>query len=226
MHAEDHAAMQIPGGVMTKPFGWRRSKLTGELEWTEVRVCIRCRHYFQPEDLIYPGDRTPWHSMTTMNGIAELQLRRVDWGSFRQIDGRAAIIGSALAMLFGSTSATEAERAYWELENWIVAQGTVYSSAEPALSVLMASFLDNRILPIRVSALDLMYQILTGEADALSDEVGNGALMDRCRTRVREGLWLLVREAMTGLSEAALDVIEVVDEDRAARVRGWLATGR
>ncbi|MET3806861.1 hypothetical protein ABIB25_003881 [Nakamurella sp. UYEF19] len=43
---------------------------------------------------------------------------------------------------------------------------------------------------------------------------------------MREGLWLLVREALTGAGEPALDVIELVDEERANQVRVWLSAAQ
>ncbi|MET3806862.1 hypothetical protein ABIB25_003882 [Nakamurella sp. UYEF19] len=102
-------------------------------------------------------------------------------GFYRQINGSAAGIRDSLTGLLALRSADEAEQAYWGLENWVVAQGTVYSSAEPTIAVLMASFLDDRIEPIKISALDLIYQVPTGAANESSTEVGNEGLIDRCR---------------------------------------------
>jgi hypothetical protein len=156
-----------------------------------------------------------------MNGVAERELARIDWSQFRQIIGDASGIGPTLGRLLSATNTAEVKLAYWGLENYVVAQGTVYSSAEPALSVLVAAFVDPRIQQIKVASLNLMYQVLTGTADRSSLEAGNAELIDRCRKRVREGLWPVVYEAMNGLGEAALDVIELVDPTRADQVRGW-----
>jgi hypothetical protein len=58
-----------------------------------------------------------------------------------------------------------------------------------------------------------MFLILSGTPVTDEVERGNGALLERCIARVRESLWLIVREAFTDATcyEAALDVLGIAD---------------
>lgn len=161
----------------------------------------------------------------SMTGLAELELARIRWADFRQINGEASAIQLALERLLSATTTEDVEAAYWGLENFVVVQGITYSSAEPTIAVLMASFVDSRITQIKIASLDLMFQALTGWAHPDELLAGNANLIEHCRDRVREGLWLLVREALAGgvTSNIALDVIELVDPARAEQVRVWLS---
>ncbi len=59
--AEDDIARQLgPHAQMTSAFGWRRNPATGQLEWTEIPVCVRCQgnygpHQFPPDVKADPG---------------------------------------------------------------------------------------------------------------------------------------------------------------------------
>ncbi|GAA4519350.1 hypothetical protein GCM10023096_40240 [Nonomuraea ferruginea] len=46
----------------TNAYGWRRNKVTGELEWTRIPTCVRCQDKYSrnqfPKDNTYdPGGR-------------------------------------------------------------------------------------------------------------------------------------------------------------------------
>jgi hypothetical protein len=121
--------------------------------------------------------------------------------------------------LLSASSTEEVHAAYGALENRVVAQGTVYSAAEPVVTGLIAAFTDPRIRQVKIAALQIMYQVLAGLPDASRSDGANVRLIDRCRGRAREGLWLLVHEALTDVRESSLDVVELLDEGRAEQVR-------
>jgi RHS repeat-associated protein len=54
LHAEVDAEAKLPGGTMTEVNGWRRNQSTGQLEWTEIPVCVPCQQKFPPERFV-PG---------------------------------------------------------------------------------------------------------------------------------------------------------------------------
>lgn len=108
-----------------------------------------------------------------------------------------------------------AQRAYWGIENYAFAQGELFEVSEACSSVLVAALADPRQKWVRVSVLELLFQILSGYA---STHEGTPAdIVQRCRQAVREGLWLLLREALIGERDAALDVLDQLGEGARAR---------
>lgn len=146
-------------------------------------------------------------------GLAERLLAAIDWSDYRQLGGDPATeVGELLRSLLESTLET-ADTTSDALENVVAVQANLYSAAEPAVSVLAASLVDPRPRWVRISVLELMYLVLSGAPVAEEIECGNGALLDRCRTRVRESLWLIVRVALADSTcyEVALEVLDLVD---------------
>lgn len=83
-----------------------------------------------------------------------------------------------------------------------------------AVPVLLSALLDESPSPVRIRILELLFQIVSGEAHPDED---NKQLGDKCRQRGREGLWVLYRElscSLKGQREAAVDVPEVLETDR------------
>jgi hypothetical protein len=146
-------------------------------------------------------------------GLAERLIEATDWGSYRQLEGvSAADVGQVLMSLLKS-DVERVDTAEDSLENKIVPQANLYSAAEPAISVLAASLSDPRPRWVRIAVLELMFLVLSGAPVRDEVERGNGELLERCISRVRESLWLIVREALTDAAcyEAALDVLDIVD---------------
>jgi len=151
-------------------------------------------------------------------GLAEELIEAIDWGSYRRLAGdSAAGVGQVLMSLLTSDRG-RVETARDFLENEIAPQSNLYSAAEPAVSVLAASLADPRPRWVRIAVLDLMFLILSGAPVQEEVERGNGALRERCIIRVRESLWLIVREAFADIAcyEAVLDVLDIVDPGGAA----------
>ncbi len=152
-------------------------------------------------------------------GLAERLISETDWASYRMLTGGPASgVGAVLQRLFASSDPESATVESDALENEVAVQGNLYSAAEPAVRVLAASLADPRPRWVMLSVLDLMFLILSGYPVADEIESGNGALLERCTSRVRESLWLIVRVAIDDAVcvRAALDVLEIVDEDGVA----------
>jgi hypothetical protein len=148
-----------------------------------------------------------------VRGIAESEIDRIAWSNFREITGPAVRLGDALRRLISAHDAEEVEAAYWQIENHAVVQNDLYPAAEPVASVLVAALADDRPSDVRFAIAGLLIQILSAsavEADGPTDE---GNLEARCRARIREGRWLLVREVARG-NGAAADVLELIDSPK------------
>lgn len=156
----------------------------------------------------------------TVNVIAQRTIEAVDWSSYRVADGSAATVGSALHDLLSSSDVGEASVAWERIEERVFSQGTIYSAAEPTVSVLLAALTDEQPSWRSGRILDLLFYIVKGSSTT------DPALQDRCRDRAREGLWLLVRWALTHEAWArdnALEVIEVIAPERVSVLRSAVA---
>jgi hypothetical protein len=147
--------------------------------------------------------------------LAEHLLAVIDWSRVRSANGDGLPIQHALGQLLSSETAEVAERAYWDIENHAFVQGELFEVSEACATVLIAALADSRETWVRVAVLELLFQIVSGQASAKPGTPHD--LLQRCRAVVREGLCLLLREAIAGQRDAALDVIDQLGEGAKAR---------
>lgn len=152
--------------------------------------------------------------MTTSN-LAELLLSDTDWSALQALGGDGDCIRIALRELLESETPEAAQSSYWRIENHAFVQGELFEVAEACVSVLIASLADPRAKWVRVAALDLVFQALSGHASTSPGTPPD--IVQRCTRAVRQGLWLLFREAIAGEREAALDLLELLGEGNRAR---------
>lgn len=139
--------------------------------------------------------------------LADRLIEDVNWSTYEVANGPATRVGGALRALLASSDAQEASEAWSEIEEFIFSQGTIYSSAEPAVSVLLAALAEEQPPWRSGRILDLLFFIASGTS------AKDSKLRERCRNRTREGLWLLARWAIVHDGwgrDNALEVIEVV----------------
>ena len=148
-----------------------------------------------------------------MKTLAQMEIQRTRWEEFREISGPAQEIAASLENLLASETPEEAEKRYWGLENHVVVQGQLYSSALPVVSVIMAGLCAEPSRHVRISLLELLFQIVSGESHEDEVAAGRPDLGDECRELARSGLWLLYRELKYGASEAAMEVLEKIETD-------------
>ena len=147
--------------------------------------------------------------------LAELELRRWDWSTFRQASGNAGHVPDAIRALLSSASAEEADGPYWKLENHIVRQGQLYEAALPTVPVLIAALIPpDRPSWVRAGLLDLLFQLVNGTAHESERVLSDVDLAANCRAAAREGLWVLYRELIDGEQDAAKDVLLEIETDR------------
>lgn len=155
-----------------------------------------------------------------VNLIVQRMIEEVHWPSYRVAMGPATALGAALHRLLSSKNVDEASAAWSEIEEHVFSQGTIYSAAEPTVSVMLAALIEDQPSWRSGRILDLLFFIVGGvSATDLS-------LRDRCRDRAREGLWLLARWALTHQGwarENAVEVIEIIAPDRVGLIRSAIA---
>ena len=150
----------------------------------------------------------------SQDGLAEMLISLTDWSAYRRSTGRPATgVGELLTALLISKDAASADPACDAIENAVAVQSNLFSASEPALQVLAASLADPRPRWVRLSVFDLMFLVLSGGPVSNEIERGNAHLLERCISRVRESLWLIVQEALADptCKRAALDVLRLVD---------------
>lgn len=155
-----------------------------------------------------------------MNSIAESMIEAIDWSSYQVVGGPATMLGTALRDLLLSADVSEASVAWNEIEEHVFSQGTIYSAAEPTVSVVLAALTEDQPSWRSGRMLDLLFFIVRGTSGT------NSSLQARCRDRAREGLWLLAQWALAHNGWArdnALEVIEVVAPDRVELIRSAMA---
>lgn len=145
--------------------------------------------------------------------LVELELARIDWPTVGEASGSAAAVPAAVRALLAAATPADVGEPYWELENHVVLQGQLFEAAALVVPALMASLVDERPRHVRISVLDLLFQIVSGEPHFEETERGVFGLTEICRDRAREGLWILYRELLDGERDAARDVIELVETD-------------
>jgi hypothetical protein len=102
------------------------------------------------------------------------------------------------------------------LEDQVFSQGTIYPAAEPTVSVLLAALTEEQPAWRAGRIADLLFFVVSGVS------ASDPTLPARCRTRAREGLWLLISWALShdGWSrDNVLEVIEVIAPERIASIR-------
>ncbi|MBL8271869.1 hypothetical protein [Steroidobacter sp.] len=155
----------------------------------------------------------------------DIEIDRVAWHQLRTMSARGAEVPSALRALLDAPTGEDADKAYWRLENTVVVQGQLFEAAEAIVPVLLAAVLEQLPRHSMILALELLFQIVAGDADESEVALGNSDLGERCRIKAREGLsalyHVLIHERLSGAQEV-LERIEV-DQSRLDSAQAALA---
>jgi hypothetical protein len=146
--------------------------------------------------------------------LVDAELARIDWKTVREAAGSASDVPDALLALLAVENAKDVQAQYWRLENHVVVQGQVFEAGLLLVPALLAGLTESSPSYVRIGLLELLFQIVNGTPHEDEIALGNTDLVERCRDRAREGLWLLYRELVSGQYEAAFEVLEVIERDR------------
>lgn len=142
--------------------------------------------------------------------IAERLLNTIQWQALKSATGSGERIREALLSLLAAEDPEAADAAYWRIENHAFIQGELFEVAEACVAVLMASLLDPRPPWVRIASLEILFHVLSGHAS--NNNITPRDLKERCVRSVRDGLWLIVREAIDGQRDSAMELLELLNE--------------
>lgn len=94
----------------------------------------------------------------------------------------------------------------------------LFEASVPAVGVILAALAGELSPMARRHFLDTLWRMVSGESCASEASLGRTRLGDECRTRCREGLWVVVQVGLTGGADeagTAADIFEFVDPDEA-----------
>lgn len=162
--------------------------------------------------------------MTSMHSLVRHELDAVDWDALRVIDSKpASNVPEAVERLLATESETDAENAYWKLDNRVVVQGQLFDSAPPLVPALFAALSTSLTEANKTYVLDLLVEILAGESAQSEAARGKRHLGQNARHAAIEGLWLAYRLASdpeSSVRERAIFIVHSIDpnRDRVARL--------
>lgn len=148
--------------------------------------------------------------------IAELIIDSIDWSAYALLDGPAIGFGETLAEFIANEDPANQHSLWARMENRVFAQDDIFSAAEPAIRVLVASLVDERPGHVRLGTLDLLFHLIQGASYRRDD------LAQRCLDAARQGAWLLAREALHAsepTKDACLEILDICLPEVARFVR-------
>lgn len=139
------------------------------------------------------------------------ELDRHDWASLRCGCGRS---GAHLPATLGCYAAAEAydETRDYSLDGHLFDEWNLFEVAVPAVGVILATLAGDVDRAVRDYLMMAIWHMVCSDS----------ALADQCAALAREGIWLLARQAVEYGDHTALDVLDVIDLDR-ARLEAYAA---
>ncbi|TXS55517.1 hypothetical protein EAO77_04495 [Streptomyces sp. t39] len=156
-----------------------------------------------------------------------LELGRHDWAALRcGCGGSGAHLPGTFERLL--TAGSQEETVGHGLAGHLEEQSMLFEVAPHAVPVVLAALAGDLLPQVRGHLLGMLEFLVAGESHISEVRAGRPDLDEACLEAVREGIWQLYAEAVSGDTEAALDVLEIADPDegRFAYYRAQLAGRR
>ena len=142
----------------------------------------------------------------------------VPWHQLRDDVGTAEGVPGAIRDLLNATSAEDAERAYWRLDNRVVVQGQLFEAAPWVVGPLLVGLTRPRPAFVREQVANLLVEIACGGPHESEPVDADGVALDaRCQAELRRGLSLfyaLVDDPVPMVRLGALDLLDAVEDNR------------
>ncbi|MFD9003226.1 hypothetical protein ACFV0T_19985 [Streptomyces sp. NPDC059582] len=156
-------------------------------------------------------------------GVSDLvraELDRHPWDALRCGCGETA---EHVPMMFEVIIEAETPRDMigYTLDDHLELGTNLVEASVPAVSVILAALAGELSSMARRHFLITLWRMVSGESCDSEVSLGRTRLGDECRTRCREGLWVVGQVGLTGGAddaETAADIFELVDPDEARSV--------
>lgn len=147
-----------------------------------------------------------------MLSAALLELERYDWSRLRCGCGHGAgHLPVTFRKLLEARSPQEAVG--YRLDGHVEVQSMLFEAAVPAVQVILAALTEELAPFVRSHFLVTLLFAVSGESHSSETAAGRDSLEEECYEKARDGLWVLYREAVSGDTENALDILEIIEED-------------
>jgi hypothetical protein len=114
------------------------------------------------------------------------EIERYDWSKLRAM-GSAKDVPNLLTRLGSVGTFEEGERIYWQIDNVVIVQGSLYEASLATVSCVVR--LIGSAGPIaRRFHLELITQIAAGEVDPTELSHGNAELRNACMAEIEQGM--------------------------------------
>ncbi|MFI5873900.1 hypothetical protein ACIBAH_15875 [Streptomyces sp. NPDC051445] len=135
----------------------------------------------------------------------KIELSRVDWSAYECACGERGHLGGDLQRIIEARSLGEWGGA--SLDGHVEDQSMVADVAVPAVGVMMAALQEDLAVPTRSEFMINLWRLVDGEADE--------SVTEEIHEQIRDGIWLIYREATNGDTETAMEILECVERDPA-----------
>ncbi|MDB5070056.1 MAG: hypothetical protein JWM87_1167 [Candidatus Eremiobacteraeota bacterium] len=107
------------------------------------------------------------------------EAKRYDWTHLRAM-GSALRVPDAIERMRTASSIAESSAAYWQIDNVVVVQGSLYEAALPTTACLVSALPSCSIVS-RPHFLELLFQLGNGTPDPSEVALGNEQIAESCR---------------------------------------------
>ncbi|WP_109777819.1 hypothetical protein [Streptomyces sp. CG 926] len=144
--------------------------------------------------------------------VVTIELQRHDWAALRCGCGKSgAHIPSSFTALLEAR--TLGETVGHTLDGHLERESMLFQVAPIAVPAILAALTCDLPPFTRAHFLNMLWYLVTGESHSTEVAAGLPELEEECRFAVREGIWLIYKEATSGDSETSFDILEFVDLD-------------
>jgi hypothetical protein len=96
-------------------------------------------------------------------GYGESAIEAVNWRDAEVLGGAGDDLPAALLALFRCTTNEEAVQLWWNFENVVFSQDTIYGAAEDTIYVLLAALADDHPRIVRGWIIEILFFLLKAE---------------------------------------------------------------
>jgi len=136
------------------------------------------------------------------------ELERHDWVHLRA-SGSAHNVPVAIMALLNANNETDADKAYWRIDNTVVVQGALFEAAVATAQCLVVG-LAECTLAARPRVLELLLQLSSGEDAPEETELGTSDLAGQCIAQVCLAVSILLKVLESGTLDEQSSCVDLL----------------